>query len=98
MLTREILERIQKILAEDEKFANEFRKVSSLEEMVELLNNKRLAITKEEAQELIALSRRACAEISEQMSDNVAGGVGYDVFIAIKKEGEDLYNRYFESQ
>lgn len=127
MLTREILEEIQKLLAEDEPFANEFRKVSSVEEMVELLNNKRLAITKEEAQELITLSRKACAEISEQMSDRVSGGVcdtsdstndsingckvglsedavkpnfhtslGDDVFIAITKEGEGLYNRYFE--
>ena len=95
MLTREILERIQKLLAEDGTFANEFRKVSGLEEMVELLNNKRLAITKEEAQELTTLSRRACSEISEQMSDSVSGGVGDNVFIAIKKEGEDLYNRYF---
>lgn len=127
MLTREIFEEIQKLLVEDEPFANEFRKVSSVEEMVELLNNKRLAITKEEAQELTTLSRKACAEISERMSNSVSGGVcdtsdstndsingckvglsddaikphtglGDDVFIAITKEGEDLYKRYFEAR
>lgn len=75
MLTRELLKQIQKLLTEDEHFANEFRKVSSIEKMVELLNNKRLAITKEEAQELTTLSRKACAEISEQMSESVCGGV-----------------------
>lgn len=75
MLTKETLEQIQKLLLEDEVFANSFSQLSSVEEIVQALNNKRLAITKDEAQELIKLSQKALADIPETELDQVSGGV-----------------------
>lgn len=89
MLNNEVLQKLQDLLASDQKFVSKIETIESVDELHKLLVEQGIDITMEETLDFCKnLDSREEEELDENALDNVAGGsVGSVILSILKKIG-----------